>query len=97
MPVYPFAPSPYGNATALDVSAATVVKSTAGVAVTVQVLTAGTTAGAVYDSTSTTGNSATNQVAAIPNVVGFVSVQMPCATGIVVAPGSGQVVAVSYT
>lgn len=96
MPVYPYAPTPYGSRTALDISAATVVKDAPGIAITVQVITAGSAAGAVYDSTSTTGNGATNQVASIPNVVGEVSIRMPCASGIVVAPGTSQVVAIAY-
>lgn len=89
-------PTPYGNANALDISAATVVKGTPGVAVTVQVLTAGSTAGGVYDTTTTGGAAASNQVAVIPNTVGPVAVQMVCAAGIVVVPGTGQVVAISY-
>lgn len=96
MPHYPLGPSPYGNATALDLSAATVVKAAPGVVVTVNVVVAGSAAGAVYDGTSTTGNSASNQVAAIPATIGSYAVHTPCATGIVVAPGTGQTVAVSY-
>lgn len=97
MPSFPLAPSPWGNATALDISSATVAKSSPGVLVSVQVITAGSTAGAAYDSTSTSGNTAANQVCAIPNTVGVYPVQMPCASGIVVSPGTGQVVAISYS
>ncbi len=93
---YPNAPTPYGSFTWLDISAATVVKATSGVIVTVNVITAGTTVGTVNDVATTGGAAITNQVAPIPNTVGTYAVNMPCATGIVVVPGSGQVVAVSF-
>lgn len=96
MPYFPNAPTPWGNATALDISAAAVVKAAPGVALVAQVLTAGSAAGAIYDATATSGNGAANQVAALPNTVGAIVVNMPCAAGIVVVPGSGQVVALSY-
>lgn len=97
MPAFPNAPTAWGSATALNISTATVVKASAGVALTIQVITAGSSGGAVYDSASTSGNTAANQVAAIPNAAGYLPVSMPCASGIVVAPGTGQVVAISYT
>lgn len=96
MTTFPGAPTPWGNETSLNITAATIVKGSWGVPVIVQVLTAGSTAGAVYDSSSVTGNSASNQVATIPNTVGFFPVQIPCATGIVVSPGTGQVISISY-
>jgi hypothetical protein len=64
--------------------------------VRVQVLVAGTAAGAAYDGTSTTGNTAANQIAAWPNTVGTYLIDMPCLSGIVIIPGAGQTVAVSY-
>ena len=93
---YPKAPTPYGSFTWLDISAATVVKATSGVVVNVNVITAGTTVGTVNDVATTGGAAVTNQVASLPNVVGSYRVGMPCATGIVIVPGSGQVVAVSF-
>jgi hypothetical protein len=96
-----------GKNSALNITAATVVKVPAdngavgGLAeicriVRVQVIVAGSAAGAVYDSKATTGNSAANQVAVLPNTVGTYLIDMPCFTGIVVAPGTGQTVAVSF-
>lgn len=96
MPSFPNSPTPWGNATALDISAATVIKAAPGVAVMAQVITAGTTAGTVNDTTATKSAAVTNQVAALPNVVGAVPINMPCATGIVVVPGSGQVISLSF-
>lgn len=85
-----------GKSRVLNISAATVVKVTAGRIVKVQVLTAGTTVGTVNDLNVTTGAALANQVAAIPNSVGPFDISMPCSTGILVVPGTGQVVAVSY-
>ena len=96
MALYPNGPTPYGNATALGITAATVVKAAPGVVVTVSVIVAGSAAGAIYDATSTSGNSATNQVAPILATAGTYAVKMPCTTGIVVIPGTGQTVAISY-
>lgn len=96
-----------GKCSALNITTATVVKTPAdngavgGLAevcriVRVQVLVAGSAAGAVYDGKSTTGNSAANQVGVIPDVAGTYLIDMPCYTGIVVVPGTGQTLAVSF-
>lgn len=92
------APSPYGNFTALNVTAATVIKAIPGAVITVHILVAGSAAGAIYDSVSLAGNSVANQVCIIPNALGPpISVSFPCLNGIVVAPGAGQAVSVSYS
>ncbi|MHB8388155.1 MAG: hypothetical protein ACYDBH_01080 [Acidobacteriaceae bacterium] len=96
MPNFPNSPTPWGNATSLNISAATVVKATPGVAVLAQIVTAGTTAGSVNDTTTTGAATTANQVATLPNAVGPVVIGMPCASGIVVVPGSGQVLALSF-
>lgn len=96
MALYGNGPTQWGGGTVLNISAPTVVRGVPSVAVAIQVITAGSAAGAVYDSTSTSGNSAANQVATIPNTAGLVSIGMPCSSGIVVVPGSGQVVAISF-
>ena len=66
----------------------------------VSVITAGTTAGAIYDSASTSGNTATNQIAVIPanQAAGsIITVDFPYTAGLVVAPGSGGVLAITFT
>lgn len=80
-----------------NLSAAAVVKGTPGRAVRVSVLVAGTTAGSVNDCATTGAAAVSNQVAVIPNVVGVVLLDWPHQTGIVVVPGTGQVLAVAYT
>ena len=82
---------------ALNITTATVVKNSSSKLVNIIVLVAGSTAGAVYDSIATTGNSATNQIFAIPNTVGVYTLDFPVTNGIVVAPGTGQTIAISYS
>lgn len=92
-----------GKGSALNIAAATVVVTVPSDfalgqcrLARVAVLVAGSAAGAAYDGVSTSGNTAANQVAAWPNTVGSYVVDMPCLKGIVIIPGAGQTVAVSY-
>lgn len=86
----------------LNISAATVLDGTTASSYVsrrisrVNVLTAGTTLGSINDCLSIAGASASNLVASIPNVVGPLLLDFPCFLGIVVTPGTGQVVSVSY-
>lgn len=84
---------------ALNITAPTVVKATKGRLAGIFVVVAGTTAGAVYDNNQTGGsNTAANQIAAAPATLGYsASPGFPCNTGIVVVPGTGQTLAVSFT
>ena len=77
----------------LNVTGSTVLKPSAGVLVTFNVTTAGAV-GAIYD--SATSGSAATLIAVIPAVVGTYSMQFPFFTGLLVVPGSAQVVSVSY-
>jgi hypothetical protein len=62
----------------------------------VSVLVAGSTAGSVNDALSIATAAAANQVFVIPNTVGVYAIDFPILSGIVVTPGTGQTVAVSY-
>jgi len=85
-----------GNAGSLNITAARVVKATAGRAARVSVIVAGSAPGSVNDA-ATTGTVATaNLVYVIPNTVGIYTIDWPCTTGITVTPGTGQTVAISY-
>lgn len=77
------------------ISTATLVKSGQGRIATVSVTTAGTGAGAIYDASSTSDTS--RPVCVIPMTVGPFVVDLPVGYGIVVAPGTGQVVTVGYS
>lgn len=90
-------PIPGGNKTLRNVSAATVIKSTAGTIVTVSVTVAGA-AGALYDNNSTsTGNTAANLIAVVPAVVGIYALNWPCAVGITYVPGAAQVASFAFS
>jgi hypothetical protein len=77
------------------ISATTVVSSAPGRVAMISVTTAGTTTGTIYDAAAT--GITTRPIYTIPNTVGVVFVNLPVVYGIVVAPGTGQAVTVSYS
>jgi hypothetical protein len=83
--------SPYG----------TLVKSGVGRIAVVSVTTAGSTVGGVYDCNSIATVSASsvpvNQIYVIPMAIGVYVVNLPVSYGIVVVPGTGMFVTVSYS
>lgn len=85
-----------GVRTMFDITAATVVKTTVGRICRVSVLVAGTTTGSVNDTTTTGAVAVTNQLAVIPDVVGSYDIDMPVFNGLVITPGTGQTLAISY-
>lgn len=87
----------YGQSSTNNVSASTVIKATAGRVFRVSVVTAGSAAGAVHDAATTGAAAAGNKIATIPNAVGIYDLNWPCTSGIVLIPGTGQVLAISYT
>ena len=76
------------------ISTATVVSTDPGRLATVSVTTAGAV-GVIYDATAT--GVTTKPIFAIPNTLGIICVNIPVVNGIVVAPGAGQVVTVTYS
>ena len=84
-----------GSQVSNAISAATVVSTGQGRLVQVVVLTAGSTTGSAYDATTTTATTA--KIVSIPNTVGVINVNIPTNNGIVIAPGTGQVITVSYS
>lgn len=84
-----------GGINKADISTATLLKSEAGRVASVIVTTAGSAPGAVYDGKLATVT--TNKLFVIPNTTGIYVVNMPANYGIVIAPGTGQVVAVGYS
>lgn len=73
----------------------TVVKDTTGRLCVVSVIVAGSAAGTVYDSATT--SSTTKPLYVIPNTVGVYAVNIPASFGVFVSPGAGQKVTVSYS
>jgi hypothetical protein len=86
-----------GTSSMLGITASTVVKASPGRLIRVSVIVAGTTAGTVYDNSSTAGDAVGLEIAILPNTVGTYEFDWPALVGIVVVPGTGQTVAVSYS
>lgn len=91
-----------GSMNKLNVTAATVIKAAPGRICKVSVITAAT-AGTfgIYDAATTGSAATTNAVypvstASWPAAGTFIALDFPCLTGIVVNPGTGGVVAVSF-
>jgi hypothetical protein len=78
-----------------SITAATLVQSGQGRLARVSVVVAGSSAGSIYDANASTAT--TNKVWVIPNTVGVTDVNLPVNNGIVVAPGTGQTVVISYS
>jgi hypothetical protein len=73
----------------------TPVSSGQGRLASISVVVAGSTDGMIYDSTST--SSLTNALVVIDNVVGVTVANLPYNNGLVVVPGTGMTVVVSYS
>jgi hypothetical protein len=80
----------------LNIATSTVIKPAAGCLVAFNVTTAGAQ-GAIYDTSATGSTGAGNLIADIPATVGTYYLGcFPFFTGLVVAPGSAQVVSISF-
>jgi hypothetical protein len=89
-----------GTTTNLEISAATLVKNKAGWIAKISVIVAGSTDGVVYDATSTATAGVGNRLFIIPTATTagtILNVSMPTSNGIVVTPGTGMIVSVSYS
>jgi hypothetical protein len=82
----------------LNITTATVVKAAAGKLVKYSVVVGGSTAGSINDCLTTGAAASTNQFVAIPTTVTVApsSCDWPCSVGIVVVPGTGSTVAVTF-
>lgn len=84
-----------GVSNACGLTAATVVKAAAGRLARVSVIVAGSATGTVYDGATTSAT--TKPLYVIPMTVGVVEVNLPASFGVLVVPGTGQTVTVSYS
>ena len=84
-----------GQSSLEAISAPTVVKSSAGRVAAISVTTAGSSTGMVYDSNQVAVKTASLYV--IPEAVGLYVVNLPTNSGILVVPGSGQVITTSWS
>lgn len=99
MPQGPFQTQVLSNATHshLNITANTVVKASNGNVATLIVLDAGSANGGLFDAASVSAAVAGTEIFAIPQVAGVYQINFPTANGIVVKPGAGQTIAISYT
>ena len=84
-----------GSSLSLPITSSTLVQKGQGRVARVYVTTAGSAAGAIYD--AATAGATTGIVYTIPNTVGIYEVKAPVINGIVVSPGTGQSVTISYS
>lgn len=86
-----------GDQSVLNITGATVVKVGPGRLCRIAVVTAGA-AGAAYDCPVAGDAAAGNKIATIPATLGLVlDLDWPLVTGLTIVPGSGQVLAVSFS
>lgn len=85
-----------GRKNALEITAPTVIHTGEAWVARVSVIVAGSD-GAIYDANNTAAAVTGKRLCIIPATVGIIDVLMPVTRGIVVSPGSGQIVTVSYT
>lgn len=84
-----------GATSATEISSQAVVKSGQGRIARVSVIEPGSSMGFIRDASSVSSTGA--RVFTIPMSVGVHDVNMPVSNGIVVSPGSGQIVSISYS
>jgi hypothetical protein len=84
-----------GITNACAITTPTVVKAVAGRVAVVSVLTAGSAPGTIYD--GATLSATTKPLVPIPNIVGVFSAPVAVNFGILVIPGTGQMVSIGYS
>ena len=85
------------TSSSLNITAATVVKASAGTIANVVVVVAGSAAGSVNDAATTGAAAAANKIFSVPNTAGVYVLDFPFANGLVITPGTGQTLAVSFS
>jgi hypothetical protein len=79
-----------------NVTSATVIKPSLGRVYHISIVVAGSAAGTLNDAATTGSAAASNEIMALPNTVEVIDVNWPTTTGIVVVPGTGQTIAISW-
>lgn len=84
-----------GAQRSVTMTTTTLVASGQGRVASVSIIVAGSSDAMIYDSNLTT--SLTNALAVVDNVLGVTVINMPYNTGLVVVPGTGMTLVVSYS
>lgn len=85
-----------GRKNALEITTPTLIHTGEAWVARLSVIVAGA-AGAVYDANTLVSATTGKRLCIIPATVGIHEVLMPVTRGIVISPGAGQIVTVSYT
>lgn len=86
-----------GTQTSVTVTTATLIYAGPGYLVNFSVVVAGSASGTINNTNAVASVSAANTLCAIPNTVGIVSAGQVFSSGLVVTPGTGQSVNVTYS
>jgi len=86
-----------GTQTSATVTVPTLIVTGAGYLVNFSVLVAGSGAGTINNASSTTTAAAANALCAIPATVGIVKTGQLFTSGLVIVPGTGQSINVTYS
>jgi hypothetical protein len=87
----------YGSNTSATAAADTLVFTGPGRLINVSVTVAGTTDGAIHNSSTVAGASASNMLATITNTVGVYPMNLLFTNGLVIVVGTGQEMNVTYS
>jgi len=85
-----------GNSTSATVTGDTLIILGRGYLVNVCVVIAGSTTGSIYNASSTSTTAAGNKLFATPTTVGMYPLGQVFNTGLVISPGTGQSINVTY-
>lgn len=88
--------SEVANVTTATATASTFIVAGRGRLLRFSVTVAGSAVGFVYNSSTPSGGAASNALVACPNTIGVYEVNMVFDAGLVIAPGTGQSVNVTY-
>ncbi len=84
-----------GVQTQANISTTTLVSAKAGRVAMLSITTGGAANGTIYDTNA--ANNLVRPIYTIPNTIGIVFVNLSVSYGIVVVPGSGQTISLSYS
>jgi hypothetical protein len=85
-----------GNAS-IGITAPTLISSEAGRLVNLYVIDGGSSGGFIHDASSVAAASTLNALTTIPTTAGITSVNIPFSNGLVVIPGTGQSINITYS
>lgn len=92
--IYNIAP---GTQTSTSVTTTTLIVAGGGMLVEISILAAGTTTGYVHNSATAIGVTDANKLMALPTMLGVQTTKLNFVDGLVVVPGTGQRINVTYS